>query len=299
MSVQPNGELKNVTDIRYYKYLARLFSQSVLTSLCQSEQPEVLQYLIARSGYAVRKGTSVGEFFDGLYAFLSANYRCEYIYKNALANQILLDRHNPGASLLSEFRADDCKADVVILNGTSSVYEIKTELDSFDRLGRQLNAYRKVFDRIYVVTHASQVARVEQLTDDQIGLIQLTKEGNLVPVREARSNKDNIEPQAVFNCLRKNEYCELILREYGYVPDVPNTRIYRECMALAKQLSPSIIHDLMVELLKARSSALKAQTAIERVPYSLRLLYLVRNFTRKQHSNFFTSLGCKLRLDPH
>jgi hypothetical protein len=285
---------------KYYKYLAQLFSQSVLTALCQLEQPELLRYVLQRSGYAgtVRRGISVGEFFEGLYDFLLGNYRCEYVYKNALANQILLDRHTPEIStLLTEFRADDCKADVVILNGTSSVYEIKTELDSFDRLERQLKAYRKVFDKVYVVTHESQVAKVEQLTDRQIGLIHLTEANTFTTVREADSNRNNIDPQAVFSCLRQNEYCQLVLREYGYVPDVPNTRIYRECRDLAIQLNPATVHDAMVEILKKRSSAVKAQTALEKVPYSLRLLYLVRKFTKKQHSNFFTALNCELTID--
>ena len=285
---------------KYYKYLAQLFSQSVLTALCQLEQPELIRYVLSNSGYAstVRRGTTVGEFFEGLYKFLSGNYRCEYIYKNAIANQILLDRHTPEVStLLTEFRADDCKADVVVLNGTSSVYEIKTELDSFDRLERQLRAYRKVFDKIYVVTHESQIGKVEQLTDERIGLIHLTGDNKLIPVREAGSNRNNIDPEAVFSCLRQSEYCNLILREYGYVPEVPNTRIYRECRNLAIQLEPSVIHDVMVDLLKGRSSAVKAQTALEKVPYSLRLLYLVRKFTKKQHSNFFTALNYDLKID--
>jgi hypothetical protein len=149
----------------------------------------------------------------------------------------LLDRHTPEIStLLTEFRADDCKADVVILNGTSSVYEIKTELDSFDRLGRQLNAYRKVFDRIYVITHKSQIPKVEQLTDKQIGLIHLSEDNTFTTVRESTSNMNNIDPKVAFSCFRQKEYCQLILREYGYVPDVPNTRIYRECRDLAAKL---------------------------------------------------------------
>lgn len=288
------------TSTKYYKYLAQLFSQSVLTSLCQLEQPELVLYVLRNSGYIheLKRGTTFGEFFEGLYKFLSMNYRCEYIYKNTLANQLLLDRHTPDIStLITEFRADDCKADVVILNGTSSVYEIKTELDSFGRLSRQLKAYRKVFDRIYVVTHESQIVKAERATDEQIGLIYLTEDNTFTTVREALSNRNNIDPQAVFSCLRQNEYRELILQQYGYVPDVPNTRIYRECRDLAIQLNPSVMHNAMVEILKRRSSVVKAQTALLKVPYSLRLLYLIRKFTKNQHNNFLTALNYELKVD--
>ena len=92
-------------------------------------------------------------FYDTIFKRLLREYRYEYIYKNAVAKKILLGKHNLNtAFMLTEFRADDCKADTVILNGTSYVYEIKTEMDSFDRLDRQISAYRKVFDYITVIS---------------------------------------------------------------------------------------------------------------------------------------------------
>lgn len=47
---------------------------------------------------------------------------------NVIANKILLGKHSLNTShMLSEFRVGYNKADVVIINGTSSVYEIKSE----------------------------------------------------------------------------------------------------------------------------------------------------------------------------
>ncbi|WP_416242036.1 hypothetical protein [Bifidobacterium pseudocatenulatum] len=36
-------------------------------------------------------------------------------------------------------------ADLVMINGHGAVYEIKSDLDSFERLNRQINDYFKVF----------------------------------------------------------------------------------------------------------------------------------------------------------
>jgi len=71
-------------------------------------------------------------------------YRHEYVYKAALTQKIFLGRHSlQTASMLSEFRVGQCKADLVILNGTSTVYEVKSERDSLDRLERQVAAWTR------------------------------------------------------------------------------------------------------------------------------------------------------------
>lgn len=48
---------------------------------------------------------------------------------------------------VGESRADFCK-----INGHSAAYEIKTDLDSFYRLEKQLSDYYDVFDYVYVIT---------------------------------------------------------------------------------------------------------------------------------------------------
>src|SRR6267142_6968045 len=111
-------------DSRYYRSLAQLFTQPVFDTICQFKQPDIMNYVVRHSGYidSLRRNLTFGEFFDDLYDLLMKHYRCEYVYKNSIANKILADRHSPEFStILSEFRVDDCKADVVVLNGTSSV----------------------------------------------------------------------------------------------------------------------------------------------------------------------------------
>ncbi|MEI9986083.1 MAG: sce7726 family protein [Aliidongia sp.] len=62
----------------------------------------------------------------------------------SVTQKILMGKHSlRTASMLNEFRAGSCKADLVILNGTATVYEIKSERDSLTRLanlGRELHA---------------------------------------------------------------------------------------------------------------------------------------------------------------
>jgi hypothetical protein len=284
---------------KYYKYIAQLFSPSILNSICSGEPSEFMNYVLNQSGYvnSMKRGITLSQLFEDLYDLLLKHYRCEYIYKNALANKILLGRHTPTTStLLTEFTVGNCKADIVILNGTSSVYEIKTELDSLDRLDNQISTYRKIFDRIYVVTHESQMAKLTRSLSDQIGVILLTDRYTLQTVREASSNRAHVESGSIFDCLRRSEYSQLVKREFGYVPDVPNTMIYRECKKMVVGLEPTVAHDEMVELLKGRSSGATLKALLRDIPRSLKMLYLANKLTAKQHTTLMSALNAEFNL---
>ncbi|STV31066.1 Uncharacterised protein [Klebsiella pneumoniae] len=94
----------------------------------------------------------VSEIFDIAFKKLSREYKSEYFFKNIIANEVFLKKHKKNAAvMLSEFRVGTNKADCVILNGLSTCYEIKTELDNLKRLPEQLNSYISLFDKVYVV----------------------------------------------------------------------------------------------------------------------------------------------------
>jgi hypothetical protein len=180
---------------------------------------------------------------------------------------------------------------VVILNGTSCVYEIKTELDSLDRLEGQLRSYRKVFDKIYVVTHESQLSKLRRVLRDDVGILVLTERYRFHEAREAASDKSKVDAASIFDCLRQSEYSDIIEREYGFVPDVPNTKIYAECKKLFSQLDPMVAHDSMVDALKSRSPNRSLAPLVDAVPHSLKLLSVITDLTARQRASFVSALS--------
>jgi hypothetical protein len=213
---------------------------------------------------------SLSQFFDWVYNLLFKNYRNEYIYKNVIANKILLGRHSLNtSSMLTEFRVGKCKADTVILNGTSTVYEIKSEYDSFARLENQLNAYFKVFDHINVITSGAQASKLEAILPCAIGIQVLTDRNTISTIRESQSNKKNINPDVLFDSLRKQEYLEIIKIFFGAVPDVPNTLIYRECKKVFCEIPVEDIHDLVLITLRKRNDARLLKEFLSVAPSSL------------------------------
>lgn len=280
---------------KYNPYLAKIFSSPSISDIASAGKSDYISTVLKRSGFMDKIKTSITwkQLFDRVYLYLFENYRSEYIYKNTIANKILLGRHSLNTStLLSEFRVGKSKADIVILNGVSSVYEIKSEFDTLDRLWGQIESYRKVFDYINVVTHKSQLEKINKKLRDDIGIFILTDRNTLKTIREPKSNKRNVVPGFMFDSLRKDEYCKIIKAEFGKVPDVPNTKIHKESKKLFSFLSPERAHDRMVEVLQKRSPKNSFKKFVEMMPRSLKLAVLstkLNNSQRISFSNLITS----------
>lgn len=235
------------------------------------------------------------ELFEKAYKQLLKTYRNEYIFKNAIARKILLGRHSINSStLFTEFRVETSKADVVIFNGTTHVYEIKTELDNFERLKNQIANYKKVFEFVNVVTAESKVKIIEKLVDKDIGIIVLTEQYTLKTIRKANSNLEKLDKASLFNLLRKNEYLKIIKKRFGYVPDVPNTKIYTECLELFSTLSVSEIHKEVLHTLKSRVSYKNLVNNIKQFPDSLKVAILEANLNLEEQKEFLKLLNTKL-----
>ena len=135
--------------------VARFFSSTVLKELARSGRSPTLARLIKESGMNLDEFSQdkLSVLFDRAFDLLKFKLnRHEYVYKAALTQKVLLGIHSLNtASMLTEFRVGPCKADVVILNGTGTVYEIKSERDSLTRLKEQIIAYSKVFAKVNII----------------------------------------------------------------------------------------------------------------------------------------------------
>jgi hypothetical protein len=288
------GKESKIVAPEAYGQLAECFSPSVLADLAFWGRCGYIGTVVRKTGYhrLVPRGITLGQFFDHLYAFLRRYYRSEYVYKNALANKILLGRHSLRTStLLTEFKTGAAQADVVVLNCTSSAYEIKTELDNLGRLEGQMDSYLRVFDRVYVVTHESLLKKVERTVPAPVGIILLTRGYTLRPIREAAPNAGNVDASAVFRVLRREEYCRIIEREYGSSPDPAHPDFHEECHGLFSNLPPATAHDAMIGQLRGRVKGSQLAPFVGSLPHSLRLLCMARGFTRRQQSTILSAVS--------
>ena len=235
--------------------LSKIFSPTILKELCSTGNSKKLRKILDELNllYQVDLKKNLESFFNDVYKILLKNYRNEYIYRSIIIKKILLGIHSLNtAHLINECRVGNSKADCVILNGTSTVYEIKTQFDTFSRLHSQLDDYKKAFEYVYIVVPIETLKKLEGYNlDENIGIMVLNKNSTISKTRLAKSNKNYFNKETIFDILRKNEYIEIISKYYE-IPSIPNTKIYTYCKRLFSELDIELIHVELVQILKKR-----------------------------------------------
>ncbi|QYG00020.1 MULTISPECIES: sce7726 family protein [Massilia] len=280
-------------------YAAKLFSPVILQEMGQYGQSPSFCRLANESGLLDKaEYIDVRDFFDAAFlALRKKSNRYEYIYKSAIAHKVLLGVHSlKTASMLSEFRVGMSKADMVILNGTSTVYEIKTERDNLDRLPGQISDYRKVFAKINVICAENHIDAVEQCVDSSVGILVLNDRHKITTIREALDRKKFIDPRAVFDSIHKNEAL-LILDKMGVAhPKVPNTQFHREMTGIFSSIDPSSLHKCMIEVIKETRSRHALAESLKALPKSLYMAAFSTTLRPSEYKNLIKALSTPLSV---
>lgn len=274
--------------------LSYLFKQNVLEDIFKHNNLKQFKTLFNELKSS-NKNLTLKDFFESSYKELLKNYRNEYIFKNAIVQKILMGRHSlNSSSLMTELRVETSKADVVILNGTSHVYEIKTNLDNFERLQQQIVNYKKVFEYVNVVSVESKINEIKSLVDDSVGIIILTDKYTLKTIRKAQSGLKDLNKEALFNLLRKNEYLKIVEKINKDIKSIPNTKIYTVSKELFIQLPIETIHKEVLRALKERKNHKNLIENIKKFPNSLKLAIIEANLSLQQQQDSLKLLNKKV-----
>jgi hypothetical protein len=275
-----------------------IFSNSHFKRVISNGRSKFIDTKIEKYGpfLGLNKEATRKDALEAFYSYLLSEYRCEYVYKNFITKNILLGRHSLNTStLLNEFRVGSSLADLVLINGKSVVYEIKTELDTPERLEDQITDYQKAFPYIYLVTHHTLIDKyLSILKDENVGLKALTDKFHLTEIRKAKYNPEYLEITTMFKALRKKEYSNVIKEVFGELPDVPNMYYFKECFELAKQLEPEIFHRLMSEELKKRKPKEIEPIQANLLPKFLSNICLTIDPNANQYDRLFKYLKAKI-----
>lgn len=204
---------------------------------------------------------------------LKQNYRCEYVYKAALADRVVFGRHSPRtASLHVELPVGRSIVDLAVFNGTSTAYEIKTEFDSEKRLVSQSANYLRAFEHVYVVTHPDLADRYVRAAHPAVGVLTLSNRDRLTVVRAATKATDRMDHATLFRLLRTAEYRDVIERVCGPQPELPNGKLFAHYSGLWASLSIEQAHSAVVQAMRKRTTQPAFTDFVSALPRSLRIL---------------------------
>lgn len=274
--------------------LAKLFSRVVVKEFASKGYSQLASSVLRETGISSNffQDLTVKDLYDISYDTLCCAYQNEYIYKNTIAEKILLGRHSINtASMLMEFRVGVCKADAVILNGSSTAYEIKTQYDNLKRLHSQIDAYRKVFGGVCVITTPGRTDEMLTILEKDIGVLMLSEKHKLVSIRKPESLINLVDPSSIFEVLRKCEYTKIVKELTGSIPDVPNSRMYSECKAIFSEISPNNAHNAMVNVLSVRGKSKFYNSFVLSVPTSLKSVAISYNLSDLERKSFLNVLN--------
>ncbi|MDJ1494516.1 sce7726 family protein [Cytophagaceae bacterium DM2B3-1] len=131
-----------------------------------------------------------------------------------LQNELKKSKDTSETRILKElhFCNGESIADLAVINGELTAFEIKSDADSLVRLPNQIKNYNKVFDYITIVTGETHLKKVSSLVPDFWGiwLIKI-QDGILVSEIVRKQNKNHeINAFALAQFLWKDEILDLL-----------------------------------------------------------------------------------------
>ena len=265
--------------------LNRFFTQNVFLDMLRSSSSNNVTYgAVIKRFINDPENLENGILISGIYHFMSKSYRNEYFYQNTLLNKLLLGRHSINTTTaLTQIPISKSKADFILINGKAVVYEIKTELDTFDRLETQLRDYYKGFNHVCVVTSEGQYERARTILDDTpVGIYVLTSKNTISAKlrKEPVENNSSLDHTTIFKILHKQEFERILLEYYGKLPETSQAFYYGECL---NQFSNIPILDAYAMSLKQLKRRNRIETStLAQIPYELKSLFYFANPSKSE-----------------
>lgn len=260
------GERRAVAVPDNSRVINRVFTRTVMNDLIKKGHSEIFDVVVQRY-IDDPEGKNHGELISEIYSHLGDSYRNEYYYMNTLLNKLLVGIHSVNTTTaLSQIRIADHIADFVMINGEGQVYEIKSDLDNFERLSDQLYDYYKAFSKVSVLASDHERERVEKVLDkmgdmgNSVGIYILSEKDTIFSKNRGRPPKqydENLDYKCIFALLRKKEYENIILQYYHELPQAPPVSFYKACLEMFRGIPILDAQNLAFKELKKRNKISK------------------------------------------
>lgn len=158
-----SNKLRERYEIKYKDEIRQLFKEYDTVSLNEYLYEKYLNVL----GSSAKEKSEIinirKEYNDLFYNF----YNNESVIKSAFINHVLLKK--AGVTIF-ELKSGGSRLDLCTINGESTAFEVKTDLDTFDRLDKQISDYERLFDKTYVICSHDRLRDIIDIVNDTCGI---------------------------------------------------------------------------------------------------------------------------------
>ena len=149
---------------------------------------------------------------------LLQNYNGEEILKYKLF-QNYINKKNIVAAF--EIKVNNSRVDFLTINGNTTSFEIKSELDNLSKLSKQMADYMLAFEYNYLVIDQKHIDKAKNLLPECFGLWSY-KNGKYKKLRKASLN-DKMDPEVQLRLLTKLELVNSFPRADGKIKSILNS----------------------------------------------------------------------------
>ena len=283
---------QSVLNIENYRILSQIFTPNIVRNIVKENSIGLYNRKIKKHLKTNKNLTTNSQILSELYSLLEKDYRCEYIYKNQIFQNLISKYSLENSSIFSEFKVGGSIADLFFLNGSIRIYEIKTELDTLTKLEKQIEDYFKVANKVYIVTDENYSEKIlSKYENSKVGIIKFTSDFKLCFVKEAIEKNDGFDFETLFKLLRKQEYLDLIKLNFEFIPDVPNTQIFKVSYKLLQGIDIVLFQKQVLNVLKQRKIERPDLLLSERTPSELKLICNTLDFNEDDYEQLYHFLN--------
>lgn len=243
--------------------------------------------------YSTLKCVTYMEFINKSYSIIANKYRCEYVYKNELIKLLLKKYSTSKTVYFNEFKVGNSIADIVLFNGESKAFEIKTEYDTCRRLDKQIEDYKRLFDKCYIVIPDDRYEDYINLVESTTGIITMSRCNRRLILQEVRPASINtyINPKALMTCLRTDEYKNIVISLGTSLDGIAGYDIYKYCYSVISHADSDKLRSYFLREMKKR----KNNTALlQKYPMSIRQMMLCLNLSKDKATKLLKQLNINI-----
>lgn len=239
-------------DLHQLRDFSTLFSRSEVNRWRKGDFTSIDIKLLRYSLIEKNKGNSYLKILRNTYQILEKKYPNEYVLKNEFLNRWVKEELGTNNSIIfNEFRIGKAIADLVMFNGISKVFEIKTLLDNEYRLLNQLEEYKKIFNEVYIIVPLELISKYS-IYDDSVGIITFDSISyNFNLFRKAKRTL-SIDSNILMEILHSKEYLNIVKEYYGSLPYMNSFNQFEICKKLISRIPKQELNNLFIQSMKKR-----------------------------------------------